>query len=78
MQMGAGIAQVAATKGLDVILCDSSQASLERGLGRISDSLSRLVKKGTVTQQEADEAYKRVKTTEELDVRQSFSPAFCP
>lgn len=68
--MGAGIAQVAATKGLEVLLCDSSQAAIERGLQGISTSLARLVKKGTVTQHDADEAIKRIQPTEELDVHQ--------
>lgn len=68
--MGAGIAQVAATKGLQVLLCDSTRAAIERGLQGISTSLARLVKKGTVTQQDADEAIKRIQPTEDLDVGQ--------
>ncbi len=44
-QMGAGIAQVAATAGLPVVLCDLNEAALERGRASISSSLSRMVKK---------------------------------
>eukprot|EP00884_Botryococcus_braunii_P022469 jgi/Botrbrau1/8906/Bobra.0148s0021.1 len=66
-QMGAGIAQVAATKGLEVVFCDSSEAAIERGFTRISDSLSRLIKKGIITQKEGDEAVDRIKPTKELD-----------
>jgi len=53
-QMGAGIAQVFATKGHKVSLVDINQASLDRGLGAIDNSLSRIVKKERIT--EADKA----------------------
>jgi 3-hydroxybutyryl-CoA dehydrogenase len=47
-QMGAGIAQVAATAGARVTLVDVDEASLERGLAAIRKSLARLAEKGSV------------------------------
>ena len=43
--MGNGIAQVCATSGLSVMMLDIDQESLDRGLGAISSSLERLVRK---------------------------------
>ena len=45
-QMGAGIAQVAALSGFDVVLRDLSMAALERGRQTISASLEKFVQKG--------------------------------
>src|SRR5690606_3415387 len=59
-QMGAGIAQVAAQAGLDVICTDVAQASLDKGRASIAKSLERLVKKEKLTQAEADAALARV------------------
>ena len=44
--MGAGIAQVVAEAGYDVILGDISEEFVQRGFGIINKSLSRLVEKG--------------------------------
>ena len=44
-QMGAGIAQVAATSGLSVVVTDVAQASLDKGQAAVTKSLGRLVKK---------------------------------
>lgn len=35
-QLGAGIAQVAATHGINVVLCDTSASALTRGVGGIT------------------------------------------
>ncbi|WP_147693868.1 3-hydroxybutyryl-CoA dehydrogenase [Vogesella mureinivorans] len=51
--MGNGIAQVFAQAGFDVIMADVSQSALDRGLAAISNSLSRLVKKGTLSDSQA-------------------------
>ncbi|MEM9929564.1 MAG: 3-hydroxybutyryl-CoA dehydrogenase [Bacteroidota bacterium] len=48
-QMGSGIAQVFATKGHHVTLVDLNQAALDRGIGAISHSLDRLLKKERIT-----------------------------
>ncbi len=44
--MGSGIAQVAATKGLDVILIDVNEAAVSKGANGIESRLARLVAKG--------------------------------
>jgi 3-hydroxybutyryl-CoA dehydrogenase len=41
--MGSGIAQVAAARGFETVVVDVSPEILERGMGRIRDSLERLV-----------------------------------
>ncbi|WCK54382.1 3-hydroxybutyryl-CoA dehydrogenase [Aneurinibacillus sp. Ricciae_BoGa-3] len=51
-QMGAGIAQVAAQAGLEVILHDLSDEFVDRGLGVITKNLSRDVQKGRKTADE--------------------------
>ena len=45
-QMGAGIAQVAATAGLDVRLCDASMDLAKKGIGKIETVLEKQVQKG--------------------------------
>jgi 3-hydroxybutyryl-CoA dehydrogenase len=52
-QMGAGIAQVAATAGMRITLVDVDQPALERGLTAIRSSLARLHEKGKVDDPEA-------------------------
>jgi len=44
-QMGSGIAQVAATYGLKVVMNDITQEFVDKGLASIENSLSRLVKR---------------------------------
>lgn len=58
--MGAGIAQACAVAGHDVWLQDISQASRERGIAIIEASLSRLVKKGSVSEEERAKALSRI------------------
>src|SRR5277367_7076980 len=43
--MGAGIAQISAAAGLEVLMVDVSDAALDRGAASIRASLDRLVKK---------------------------------
>ncbi len=65
--MGSGIAQVAAASGFNVILRDISDEALERGMNIIKKSLGRIVKKGKMTQEEADAVLGRIKTTKNLE-----------
>ncbi len=58
--MGNGIAQVFAMHGHAVRLVDISAQALERGLETVKGSLARLVKKGAVTQDQADAALGRI------------------
>lgn len=67
-QMGSGIAQVCASKGLDVLINDRSQELLERSMQSIRKSMQRLVQKGQLSKQNADEALGRVRTETSVDV----------
>ncbi|WP_456477212.1 3-hydroxyacyl-CoA dehydrogenase family protein [Oceanithermus sp.] len=62
-QMGSGIAQVAAQTGYDVVLMDVEEVSLKKGLEAIKRSLERFLRKEKLTQEEADAALSRIKTT---------------
>ncbi len=64
--MGAGIAQVLAQHRRDVTLVDLDASALERGLASIRGSLARLVKKGSVTEEEAKAVAARVTTSTSL------------
>lgn len=59
-QMGAGIAQVAAQAGYDVILSDIDLPRAEKGLAGIAKLLNRAVEKEKITQADADAALARI------------------
>jgi 3-hydroxybutyryl-CoA dehydrogenase len=61
--MGAGIAQIAATAGLDVTLIDVSDATVEQGLGAVARNLSRMVAKGKMAEAEKDAAIRLIRGT---------------
>ena len=61
-QMGAGIAQVAAVAGYEVSLVDVAPGQLERATVTIQDSLTKLVSKERLTQEDADAAVTRIST----------------
>jgi 3-hydroxybutyryl-CoA dehydrogenase len=65
--MGAGITQVLAAAGYPTRVCEAAEAPLQRGMARIHDGFARAVKKGTVTQVDADAAFARI--TPSLDRR---------
>ena len=54
--MGSGIAQVAATKGIDVILLDVSENAVKTGIDAVERRLSAVVTKGKITPTEKDAA----------------------
>ena len=64
--MGAGIAQVCATAGLEVVLMDLGRDQLERGQAAITESLGRLEPKGKLPRPAAEIAG-RVRTTTAVD-----------
>jgi|SRR5687767_6224476 len=64
--MGNGIAQMAASSGFDVVMCDVNADVLDRGMANISKSLDRFVKKETISAEQKDEAFSRIKATSEL------------
>ena len=47
--MGSGIAQLAASKGLNVILVDVNDSAVKKGIEGVNERLARLVSKGKVT-----------------------------
>ena len=64
-QMGNGIAQVAACAGYQVVMIDINQDYLDNGLTAIENSLSRVVKKERMTQEQADQAVSLISTSTE-------------
>jgi 3-hydroxybutyryl-CoA dehydrogenase len=65
-QMGAGIAQVAAVSGYDVVLRDLKEEIVEQGLETIEGSLSRFAAKDQISDDEVEAALDRIETTTEL------------
>lgn len=61
--MGAGIAQVCATAGIQVTMVDVSQAAIDRGQSAIAASLERLVSKEKLTAAQKVEALARLQAT---------------
>jgi 3-hydroxybutyryl-CoA dehydrogenase len=61
--MGNGIAHVCARAGHDVVLYDLEQSFLDRGMATISRNLSREVAKNKLTQEQAEAAKARIRTT---------------
>lgn len=66
-QMGNGIAQVAATSGLQVIMNDIQQDFVNKGLQNITNILSRNVDKGKMTSDEKDAVLGRIATSVSLE-----------
>jgi len=67
-QMGNGIAQVAAFPGgLDVILNDISEDLAQKGLNTISKSLDRMIAKEKLTEDQAKESLRRIRTTTKIE-----------
>lgn len=65
--MGNGIAQAFAQAGYDVVMKDLNQDFLQRAIGNIDRSLSRLVSKGQLTVTEKDQILGRIATTLSYD-----------
>ncbi|ACJ35091.1 3-hydroxybutyryl-CoA dehydrogenase [Anoxybacillus kestanbolensis] len=65
-QMGSGIAQVCATAGYDVILNDVNEERVQWGLNNIAKSINKFVEKGTLSEQQRDEAMGRIRTSTNL------------
>lgn len=66
-QMGNGIAQVAASIGLDVIMYDISEKALEKGMNTISTSCDRFIKKEMMKEEDKRNLLSRIKTTTKMD-----------
>jgi 3-hydroxybutyryl-CoA dehydrogenase len=66
-QMGAGIAQVAALSGFDVVLRDVEESFVERGMNTVAASLEKFVSKGKLESAARDMTLKRIQTTTKLE-----------
>ncbi|MFC3039639.1 3-hydroxybutyryl-CoA dehydrogenase [Virgibacillus xinjiangensis] len=66
-QMGAGIAQVCAQSGYEVILNDVSEEALEKGTKGIEKQLARSVAKERITENEKKETLSRLSTSTQLE-----------
>ncbi|MDH6198795.1 3-hydroxybutyryl-CoA dehydrogenase [Mycobacterium frederiksbergense] len=65
-QMGAGIAEVSARAGVDVLVFETTDALVTAGRARVTKSLERAVSSGKVTDREKDAALARLKFTTTL------------
>jgi 3-hydroxybutyryl-CoA dehydrogenase len=63
--MGRGIAQVAATKGLNVVLVDVNDRTVKKGIDDISSRL--IASKGKITASERETALRRIRATTVYD-----------
>jgi len=66
-QMGSGIAQVAAASGLSVLMSDIKDEFVEKGFSAIENSLSRMVKKEKISQDDQKAILDRIEGTTALD-----------
>jgi 3-hydroxybutyryl-CoA dehydrogenase len=72
-QMGNGIAQVAAAAGYTVFMRDIEQRFVDGGLNAIKNSLSRIVKKGKMSEEDMKTILGRVTGT--IDLKQAVESA---
>ncbi len=66
--MGAGIIQVCAQKGYEVVMRARRESSIEKGLATVKKNLDRLVAKEKITQAEADEIFGRVHGSTDINI----------
>ena len=64
--MGAGIAQVAATAGHNVVLFDTNQTALDKAKNNLESTLKKLVEKQKLTSQSSKEIIERIQFASEL------------
>jgi len=65
-QMGNGIAQVAASSGLQVLISDIADSFVQKGLGTISKNLDRMVEKGKIPSQKKNDVMGKIKGTTQV------------
>ena len=63
--MGAGIVEVFARNGFDVVGLDMSDVAVERGRGHIEKSTDRAVSRGKLTAEERNEVIGRIRLTQD-------------
>ena len=66
-QMGAGVAQVAAQAGVNILLNDVSEEMCRRGLETIERNLDRMVQRGRMKLEERDRLLRRIEITHRLE-----------
>jgi 3-hydroxybutyryl-CoA dehydrogenase len=65
-QMGNGIAQVAASVGVSVVMMDVQEASVQKGMATIAGSCDRLIKKEKMTEAQKSDLLGRIKTATDI------------
>ncbi len=66
--MGAGIVQVFAQNGYEVVNRSRRQTSIDKGLAIVTKNLDRNVKKERMTEEEKQEVLSRIKTSTDLEI----------
>ena len=66
--MGAGIIQVCAQKGFEVVMRARRESSVEKGIATVKKNLDKMVAKGKMTQEEADEVFGRIHGSTDLSI----------
>ncbi len=65
-QMGSGIAQVAATYGLKVVMNDIAKEFVDKGFAAIENNLSRMIKKEKISSEDKSNIISRIKGSIEI------------
>ncbi len=65
-QMGAGIAEVIARSGADVVVVEADESALGAGKSRLASSFDRALSKGKITQQEHEQANAKLSFSADL------------
>ena len=66
-QMGAGIAQVSAQSGYQVVVSEINDELLNKGLNFINSILTKTVDKGRLSQEDKDAIVNRIKGTTDIN-----------
>lgn len=66
-QMGCGIAQICAAKGLKVVMRDVNDAAVQRGIASITANLDRMLAKSKITDEEKQATLAAIKGTTDLN-----------
>ena len=66
--MGAGIIQVMAQNGFNVVLRARRQTSIDKGIATVTKNLDKMVKKEKITEAEKEEILGRIKGSTELEI----------
>lgn len=66
--MGAGIGQLCAQKGYDVIVIDVSEEFVEKAKNKVTKGLQRRIEKGKITQDEMDSVLSRIQWSTDINL----------